>query len=114
MQPPRSQYTDQQSIPTQFLLGVTSRTLPAKHKMILAEIYFILQNHFRSLTAARIRNWSLSDPHSPDLRGATCTDRTPDLYDHQYLLRKREKEIVTLAEHIKEANRKLTEMLRKL
>jgi hypothetical protein len=57
---------------------------------------------------------SLSDPDSPDLGGATCIDLTCDLQDHQYLLREREEEIVTLAEHLKEANRKPTEMRGKL
>jgi hypothetical protein len=85
-------------------------TLTAKHKMTLAKIYLVLQNHFRSLTAARIRNWFLSDSHSPDLGNSTCINSTCGRHDHQCLLRKREKEIMMLAEHLKEANDKLTEM----
>jgi hypothetical protein len=72
--------------------------------MTLGEIYLILQNRFPSLTASRIRNWSLSDPHSPDLGEATCIDLPCDLHDHQCLL----------AEHVKEASRKLSEMQGKL
>jgi hypothetical protein len=82
--------------------------------MTLAEIYLILQKHFLSLTAARIPDWSLGDPHSPNLGGGICIDLTCARHDHQCLLRKREEEIVTLAEPVKEANRKLTEMRGKL
>jgi wobble nucleotide-excising tRNase len=45
---------------------------------------------------------------------ATCIDLTCDLHDRQCLLRRREKDILTLAKHLKDANRKLTEMRGKL
>jgi hypothetical protein len=76
-----------------------------------------LSHHTKSLSVSHrhansklVLEWS----SFTGLGRATCIDLTHDLHDHQCLLRKREEEIVTLAEHPNEANCKLTGMRGKL
>jgi hypothetical protein len=55
MGPTRLVQSIQNFVVAGFLLGAASSALTREHKMILGEIYVILENHFRSLAISRIQ-----------------------------------------------------------
>jgi hypothetical protein len=100
----------QQSIVADFLLGASSSTLTSKPKIIMPEIYAILQNHFRCVTIPRTQQSPLAGAHGIGVDDLTSVDLTRAPHDLRDKIRAKDKRIFNYQETIHEAERSVGEL----